>query len=141
MLRWGILAHGRIATAFTASLLKYTSQKVVACGSRSVERARHFAERFGIKRAYGSYEELVADPEVDAVYVASVHSRHAEHALLAISAGKHVLVEKAFTQTAAQAEEVAAAARASGVTVMEAMWTRFLPHIDVVRQVLEEDAW
>lgn len=137
-LRWGILAPGWIATAFVGSLLKYTSQKVVACGSRSLERAQQFADRFGIERAYGSYEELVADPEVDAIYVASVHSRHAEHALLAIAAGKHVLIEKAFTQTTAQAEEVVAAARAAGVTAMEAMWTRFLPHIDVVRQVLAD---
>lgn len=137
-LRWGVLAPGGIAAAFVGALLKYTSQNVVACGSRSLERAQQFADRFGIERAYSSYEELVADPEVDAIYVASVHSRHAEHALLAIAAGKHVLVEKAFTQTSAQAEQVVAAARAADVTVMEAMWTRFLPHMDVVRQALDD---
>ena len=133
----GHLAPGWIATAFVGSLLKYTSQKVVACGSRSLERAQQFADRFGIERAYGSYEELVADqrwtPSTSPPSTADTPNTH-----FAIAAGKHVLIEKAFTQTTAQAEEVVAAARAAGVTAMEAMWTRFLPHIDVVRQVLAD---
>lgn len=137
-LRWGILAPGFIATAFVDALAKHTDQVVVACGSRSLARAQMFAATHRIARAYGTYEQLVTDPEVDAVYVASVHSRHAEHALMAIAAGKHVLVEKAFTQTAAEAETVAKAARNADVTAMEAMWTRFLPHIDVVRQALAD---
>ena len=107
-------------------------------GSRTLERARRYADEFSIGRAYGSYEELVSDPEVDVIYVASPHSRHHEHAMLAIGAGKHVLIEKAFTQTAAQAEAVMAAAAAAGVVVMEAMWSRFLPHYDVVRQLLAD---
>lgn len=137
-LRWGILAPGGIAGAFVAALARHTRQEVVACGSRSAERAASFARAHGIARAYGSYEELVSDPDVDAVYVASPHSRHAEQALLAIAAGKHVLVEKSFTRDAAEARDVVAAARASGLTVMEAMWTRFLPHTDVLRQALEQ---
>jgi predicted dehydrogenase len=88
--------------------------------------------------AYGSYEELVADPEVDVVYVASPHSEHHDQALLAIEAGKAVLVEKAFTRNAAEARAVFEAAERAGVFVMEAMWTRFLPHVDVVRQCLED---
>lgn len=137
-LKWGILAPGRIASAFVDALAKHTEQVVVACGSRSLERTQAFAKTHRIARAYGSYEQLVSDPEVDAIYVASVHSRHAEHALLAIAAGKHVLVEKAFTRTAAEAEAVVAAARAADVTAMEAMWTRFLPHTDVIRQALND---
>ena len=102
------------------------------------ESAESFAAEFGIPRAHGSYADLVADPEVDAVYVATPHSRHAEDALLAIEAGKHVLVEKAFTITADEAQRVVDAARARGVVVMEAMWTRFLPQMTMLRQVVAE---
>ncbi len=139
-LRWGILAPGGIAHSFVNAVQKHTRQEVVAVGSRSRERADAFADQFGIGRRHDSYDALVADDTVDAVYVASPHSHHAEHALLAIAAGKHVLVEKSFTQTADQARQVVAAARAAGVTCMEAMWTRFLPHIDVVRQLLTDGA-
>jgi predicted dehydrogenase len=137
-LRWGVLGPGSIASSFAESLALDTRQTVQAVGSRSLDRARAFADRFGAATAYGSYEALVADPDVDVVYVASPHSEHRAHALLALDAGKPVLVEKAFTRSAAEAEEVVAAARAGGLFAMEAMWTRFLPHIDVVRQVLEQ---
>jgi predicted dehydrogenase len=137
-LRWGILAPGGIARTFTAAVLKHTGQQVVAAASRNEERAQAFATDFGISKAYGSYEELVVDPEVDVVYVASPHSEHHAHALLAINAGKHVLVEKAFTRNAAEAREVIAAGEANDVFVQEAMWTRFLPRTDVVRQLLED---
>lgn len=137
-LRWGILAPGGIAHSFADAVRRHTRQELVAVGSRSMERAGEFAEEFGIERRYDTYEALVADDGVDAIYVASPHSHHAAHALLAISAGKHVLIEKAFTQTADQARDVVAAARAAGVTCMEAMWTRFLPHVDVVRQMLSD---
>lgn len=110
---------------------------MVAVGSRDAERARAFADRFGIPAAYGSYAELVADDAVDIVYVASPHSGHFEQTLQAIEAGLHVLVEKAFTRNAREAERLIEAARERGVFLMEAMWTRFLPHIDVVRQVLD----
>lgn len=139
-LRWGILAPGGIAAKFTEALKKHTAQQVVAVGSRSAARAEAFAQRFGIENAYGTYEALVNDPHVDVVYVASPHSEHHAHALAAIGAGKHVLVEKAFTRNAAEAAEVIAAAEAAGVMVMEAMWTRFLPHTDVVRQLLADGA-
>jgi predicted dehydrogenase len=137
-LRWGILAPGGIARAFVDALAKHTRQQVVAVGSRSAERAAQFAGQFDIERSYGSYQQLVDDPEVDVVYVASPHSEHHEQALLVINAGKHVLVEKSFTQTAAQAQEVVDAARAAGVAAMEAMWTRFLPGIDVLRQLITD---
>ncbi|MEA5117704.1 MAG: Gfo/Idh/MocA family oxidoreductase, partial [Propionicimonas sp.] len=116
----------------------FTRQRFVAVGSRSPERAQAFADEFEVPKAYGSYEALVADPDVQAVYVASPHSLHFEHAKLALSAGKHVLIEKAFTQNAGQARELAALAAGQGVALMEAMWTRFLPRTDVVRQLIED---
>ncbi len=137
-LRWGVLAPGRIAGAFVDATSRYTRQRVVAVGSRSAERARAFAAAHGVDRAYGSYEELVADPGIDVVYVASPHSEHAGQALLAIAAGKPVLVEKPFTRNATEAAQVAAAARARGVLAMEAMWTRFLPQTDVIGRLLAD---
>lgn len=109
---------------------------VTAVGSRRPEASPAFAAEFGIANAHGSYEALVADPEVDVVYVATPHSHHAANAILAIEAGKHVLVEKAFTLTQAEAQRVADAAEQAGVVVMEAMWTRFLPHMVRLREIL-----
>ena len=109
--RWGILGTGWIAEMFVTDL-RATGIEVTAVGSRSQESADAFGSRFGIPPRHASYEALVADPEVDAVYVATPHPMHAANALLAIAAGKHVLVEKPFTLNAAEAAEVAAAADA-----------------------------
>ncbi|MFJ5835135.1 Gfo/Idh/MocA family protein [Streptomyces sp. NPDC093089] len=136
VLKWGVVAPGWVATRFVEALRTYTDQKVVAVGSRDAERARAFADRFGIPTAYGSYAELVEDRDVDIVYIASPHSGHFEQAMQAIDAGRHVLVEKAFTRNAREAEQLIEAARERGVFLMEAMWMRFLPHIDVIRQVV-----
>lgn len=140
ILRWGILAPGTIASDFVDSLRRHTDQRVVAAGSRTLERAEEFARVHGVDTAYGSYEELVADPDVDIVYIASPHSLHEEHALLAIGAGKHVLIEKPIAPTAAAARRIVDAARAAGVFAMEAMWTRYRPQSDVVRQLVEGGA-
>lgn len=137
-IRWGILAPGWIARQFASALRGMTSQRIAAVGSRSLERARQYAAETGVENAYGSYAQLVADPQVQAVYVASPHSEHAALALLAIEAGKHVLVEKPFTRNAAEGRQVVQAARSRGVALMEAMWTRFLPRTDIVRQLLED---
>ncbi|GAB3440577.1 Gfo/Idh/MocA family oxidoreductase [Phycicoccus ginsengisoli] len=137
-LRWGVLAPGGIARAFTDAIHTRSGQRVVAVGSRDLGRAQEFAADFGVATAHGSYEELVTDPDVDAVYIASPHSEHRDHALLALGAGKPVLVEKAFTRNASEAREVVETARAAGLFAMEAMWTRFLPHVDVVRRCLED---
>jgi predicted dehydrogenase len=137
-IRWGIVAPGWIAEQFTDTVHRSTRSRVVAVGSRSLERAQRFAATYGVDRAYASYDQLVSDPEIDAVYVASPHSHHHEHALLALSAGKPTLVEKAFTQNAEQAGEIVESARARGLLLMEAMWTRFLPHLDVARQLLAD---
>lgn len=135
-IRWGIMAPGRIAHAFARAVDVGTDSRVVAVGSRSRERAQAFADAHGVPAAYGSYEEVAADPDVDAVYIASPHSGHLEHALIAIEGGKAVLVEKPFTRNAAEARQVFDAAAAKGVFAMEAMWSRCLPQYDVVRQAV-----
>lgn len=135
--RWGILGAGNIAHKLAEAVIEHTASTVEAVGSRSLDKAQAFADEFSIPRAYGSYEQLVADPDIDVVYIASPHSHHHEHMLLAIEAGKHILCEKAFTQNAAQAREVVEAARAKGVFLMEAMWTRHLPHMYAIREIIE----
>jgi predicted dehydrogenase len=137
-LRWGVLGTGWIAGKFTGALRRNTRQQVIAVGSRSVASAKAFAEEAGIGRAHGAYDDLVADPEVDVVYVATPHNLHHRHALLAIDAGKHVLVEKPIALNAAEATEVAERAAARGVFCAEALWTFFLPRYDVVRQLLAD---
>ena len=132
-IRWGVLAPGGIANVFAEAVAQGTRSSVVAVGSRSADRARDFAERHLVERVHGSYADLVADPDVDAVYVASPHSEHHEHALLALRAGKPVLVEKAFTRSLAEAEEVLQTASSGGLLAAEAMWSRYLPTYDVVR--------
>lgn len=134
-LRWGILGPGYIAAEMVAALQHGTGQRVVAVGGRSAERAAAFATQHGIE-ASGDQDWLLAQ-DVDAVYVASPHSAHHEQALAAIAAGRGVLVEKAFTRNAGEAVEVLEAARHAGVAVAEAMWSRFLPGYDVVRQAVE----
>jgi predicted dehydrogenase len=133
-----VLAPGGIATDFIKAMHTHTDQRAVAVAGRSAERAAAFAQRFGIDRSYDSHEALVADPDVDIVYVASPHSEHKRMALLAIAAGKHVLVEKPVAMTAAEAREVRDAARAAGVFAMEGMWTRYLPQTDVMLQLYND---
>ncbi|MBN7794805.1 Gfo/Idh/MocA family protein [Microbacterium esteraromaticum] len=134
-LRWGILATGGIAAAF-ASDLRTAGLDLVAVGSRSQESADAFAARFDIPRAHGSYEALAADPEVDIIYVATPHPMHHADARLALEHGKHALVEKAFTVNRAEAEDLQALAAEKGLLVMEAMWTRYLPHMVRIREIL-----
>ena len=137
--RWGILGPGGIARAFTSDL-RTAGLDVAAVGSRRRETAEAFAADFGIPHAHGSYEELVADPDVDIVYIATPHPMHAANALLALEAGKHVLVEKAFTLNAAEALAVRDAAAQRGLLAMEAMWTRYLPHMARIRELVESGA-
>ncbi len=139
VLRWGVLAPGEIANDFVTTLHANTDQRVVAVGSRSADRASAFAVTHGIPRS-GSYRAVVEDPDVDVVYIASPHSEHRTLALLAIAAGKHVLVEKPIALTAEEAVEIAAAARGAGVFAMEALWSRYLPQADVIAQLLEQRA-
>lgn len=139
-LRWGLIGTGRIAETFAADLRLTDSGRVTAVGSRQMDSANRFADRFEIANRHASYEALVADPDVDVVYVATPHPLHHSGALLALRAGKSVLVEKPFAMNAGEAEELVATARAGGLFLMEAMWTRFLPHIAEIRRLLAEGA-
>lgn len=134
-LGWGILATGWIAELFTQDLIT-SNLKVAAVGSRSLEKAQTFADRFGIAKAHASYEDLVADPDVDIVYIATPHPQHVSAALLALDAGKHVLVEKPFTLNAVEALEITRRAAEKNLIVLEAMWTRFLPHMARIHEIL-----
>jgi len=138
VLRWGVIAPGGIARAFVHAVRTHTAQRVVAVASRSLERAEAFAADFAIDRSFASYEQLVADPGVDVVYVAAPQSEHLALGLLAISAGKHVLVEKPMTTNAADARTLMDSARAAGVMLMEAMWSRYQPQSAVIRALLAE---
>ena len=134
--RWGILGTGGIATTFVTDLQLTDSGVVIAVGSRSRGSADRFAEEFGIANRHAGYESLVADPDVDVVYVATPHPMHHDNAILALRAVKHVLVEKPFTMNAPRPATSFAVARERGLFAMEAMWTRFLPHVVVIRDWL-----
>ena len=142
-LRWGVIGAGWIANEFAKSTLKHTASRIDVIASRDTHRSNVFAKTYDVptvRSGDGAYHRLVEDPAIDAVYVATTHAFHKEHALLAIQAGKHVLVEKAFARNEAEAREVIDAARAAGVFVMEAMWTRFLPHMVEARRIVAEGA-
>jgi predicted dehydrogenase len=134
-LRWGILGTGGIAQQFTRDLL-LTGHAVAAVGSRTRENAERFATLFELPAAHASYESLVADPSVDLVYVATPHPFHYPNARLALEAGKHVLVEKPFTLNAVQAQRLVTQAADRGLLVLEAMWTRWLPHMARLREIV-----
>lgn len=134
-LNWGILGTGGIASLQTADLVA-NGFSVTAVGSRNAASAATFAKRFGIPASHGSYAELAGDPTVDVVYVATPHPFHAEHALIALNAGKHVLVEKPFAMNAEQAAHVAARAQELNLVALEAMWTRYLPHMVRIRELV-----
>ncbi|WP_434810194.1 Gfo/Idh/MocA family protein [Microbacterium sp. bgisy189] len=138
-LRWGILATGGIAHAFTSDL-RTAGLYVAAVGSRSAASANAFARQFEIPRAHASYQELAEDPGVDIIYVATPHPAHLENAALAIEHGKHVLIEKPVTLDADQARAIGDLAADRGVLAMEAMWTRYLPHMLRIRELLADGA-
>ncbi|PPF41925.1 oxidoreductase [Pseudoclavibacter sp. AY1F1] len=134
-LRWGILGAGHIARRFAQEVPQHTRSTIAAVGARELSRAQAFADELGVDRAHGSYAELIADPDVDAIYLATINSTHHDLALACIRAGKPVLVEKPFTLSASEAREVLAAAAERGVLVVDGMWTRFLPQFAVARQI------
>ncbi|MEW2622710.1 Gfo/Idh/MocA family oxidoreductase [Streptomyces sp. NPDC048106] len=139
-LRWGILGTGWIAQRFTEDLLLLPGHTVSAVGSRERRTAETFARQYGVERAWDSYERLVADDEVDVVYVATPHTYHLAHATLALEAGRAVLVEKPFTGNAADARRLVELARARNLFAMEAMWTRFNPLIGRLRELVADGA-
>lgn len=131
------MGPGWIAERFTESVQAHTHQVIAAVGSRSLARSKAFADTFGVPAAYGSYEELAESPDIDIVYVCTPHNVHHSAALLALDAGKHVLIEKPIGLNAVQARDIAARATAAGVFAAEAMWSFFLPKFDVIKQVLD----
>jgi predicted dehydrogenase len=138
-LRWGVLGTGWIADRMIPDL-RVLGSTVAAVGSRTQARADAYAAEWDVPVAHGSYEALVADPTVDVVYVATPHPSHAADAILALEAGKHVLVEKSFTVNAAEARRVTDLARERGLVVLEAMWTRWLPHMVRIRELIASGA-
>ena len=133
---WGILGPGGIARAFAKDLALIHGHTIAAVGSRSLANAQKFSANFG-GTAYGSYEEIVADPAIDAIYVATPHPAHHDNVILALNAGKPVLCEKPFSVNAREAQSMIDAAARNGVALMEAMWARFLPHYAKVREIVE----
>lgn len=133
----GILGAGSIADVVTATLVQMEELECYAVASRSLEKAEAFAKKFGISQAYGSYEEMLSDPQVELVYVATPHSHHHAHMLMALEYGKHVICEKAFTMNGQQAREVVEKAREKNLYVAEAIWTRYMPSRQVIQSVLE----
>ena len=141
-MKFAILAAGGIARKMAEAVTGIEKAGTVriqkyAVASRDLSRAEEFAKEWGFEKAYGSYEELAADPEVELVYVASPHSHHYEHAKLCLEHGKHVLVEKAFTVNAAQAEDLMKLAREKQVLLTEAIWTRYMPSRKMIGDLLE----
>lgn len=136
-LKIGILGTGNIAAVLADTMQKMQGIELYGAASRSIEKAEAFAERFGLDHAYGSYEELAADPAIELVYIATPHSEHYKNAMLCLEQGKHVLCEKSFAVNAAQAKEMIALAEEKRLLITEAMWVRYMPMAGTLREVLD----
>ena len=137
MFKIGIIGAGWIAEKMSRAVAPLKDIEIYAIASRSIDKAEAFAQRFSISKAYGSYEEMVSDPEVDLVYIATPHSHHYDHSMLALEHGKPVLVEKAFTANAAQAEKLIQTAHEKGLFITEAIWTRYMPLSHKVTEIMK----
>ncbi|MDR0681439.1 MAG: Gfo/Idh/MocA family oxidoreductase [Dysgonamonadaceae bacterium] len=136
---WGILGAGRIANKFAEGLKELSNAKCYAVAARSLERAETFKEIHGFEKAYGSYKEMLNDPNVDIVYVATTNNLHFEHTMLSLEARKAVLCEKPFASNLAQVEKMIAKAREKNVFLMEALWSRFLPSMIRFKTEIENE--
>ena len=137
-LRWGIIGPGGIANEFVSATKKHTAQQFSAVASRTPGRAAKFAADHEIPTVHENYEQLVEDENLDVIYIASWQVEHFEHAMLALNAGKHVLIEKPITVLPEQAEQIFSLAIDKGLMAMEAMWTRYLPQSTIIRKLLAE---
>ena len=137
-MKFSILAPGNIANSMAAAVTKLNEIECYAAASRTLEKAQQFADKWGFQKAYGSYEEMLEDPEVELVYVATPHSHHFQYAKMCLEYGKHVLVEKPITVNAAQAEELFALAKEKNLLVAEAMWSRYMPVRKMVDTLIAE---
>src|SRR6187431_3162226 len=136
MIRWGILGCGKIARKFASDLKLVKDTELFAVAAREQSTADAFAKEFPVKYKYGSYESLAQNPEVDIIYIATPHGFHHEHTMLCLKHKKSVLCEKAFAMNTRQATEMITFAKAQGVFLMEAFWTKFLPHYHLVKQMI-----
>ncbi|HIH7286666.1 TPA: Gfo/Idh/MocA family protein, partial [Klebsiella michiganensis] len=137
-LRWAIIGPGWIAERFVKSLKELSRQRVVAVSSRTQQKADDFAARWGIPQAYAQVDEMLARPDIDAVYVATPHNHHFPDGLRVLQAGKHVLIEKPFALNRREGAALKAEAMKQGTLAMEAMWCDYAPKYDVIRQLLED---
>lgn len=136
IIRWGILGTGKIALDFAKGLKFLPDAQLLAVGSRTLSTAQEFSRQLNVPKAYGSYEDLVKDSEIDVVYIATPHIRHKQDSILCLEAGKAILCEKPFTINAQEAREVITLARQKQLFCMEAMWMRFMPLIQKVREII-----
>lgn len=136
-MKLGILGAGNIARKMAATVSEMEHVEAHAVASRDLQKARDFAQKWNVRKAYGSYEEMLSDPEIDLVYVCTPHSLHFEHMMMCLEKGKHVLCEKSFTMNADQARKVLAYGKEKKLLVAEAIWTRYLPMRLVLDQILE----
>ena len=139
-MKWGLLATGSISNDFALALKKTPNAVLHACASRSQASADEFAQKHGFAKAYGSYEALAADPEVEIVYIATPHAFHCDNILMCLEAGKHVLSEKPMVVNARQAEQCMAKAKEKKLFLMEGMWTRFFPAARAIKQAIASGA-
>lgn len=137
-IKWGIIGAGRISATFATALKSLDDTDLVAVASRDLNRAKEFAKRFHIEKTYGSYEELVKDPEIDVIYIGTPHSEHKANTALCITNGKAVLCEKPFTVNQQEAKYLIRLAKEHKVFLMEAMWTKFLPVTQVIKKWIAE---
>ena len=136
-MKLAILGPGRIAATVAPALVALPQIECYAVASRDLERSRAFAEKFGFEKAYGSYEEMLSDPEVELVYITTPHSHHYEQILLCLEYGKNVICEKSFTVNSEMAKKVFAAAKEKDLYVAEAIWTRYMPSRKIIQDVID----
>ena len=134
---WGIIGPGKIARKFATAIQSLPNARFLAVASRDYNRAKEFSAQFDVERSYGSYQELVNDPDIDIIYIATPHSEHYDNAMLCLNNGKNVLCEKAFTSNAMQLEQLIVTARSKKLFLMEAIWTRFLPTIEKMLELIK----
>ena len=138
-IRWGIIGLGKIANKFATDLASIEHVELVAVASRNIQNANNFAEKYNAKKAYSSYEELAKDTNVDAVYIATPHSFHKEHAILCLQNKKAVLCEKPFAMNLSEVAEMIQVAKENNVLLMEALWSFFLPHFTYVLDIVKSE--
>lgn len=136
-LKFAILGAGNIAEKMASTVIHMPHIIPYGVGSRDLARSKEFAQKYGFKKAFGSYDEMLQDPEIDLVYVATPHSHHYRHSMMCLQQGKHVLCEKSFTTNAAQAEKLVDYAKANKLVIAEAIWTRYLPMSKKINELID----